>query len=71
MNLIVNVKINTEEDQKLIEAIEERGKEELKLFEAPVIKDLIKFKWTSYACYSQYLGFTMHMFYILSLTIYI
>ena len=43
----------------------------MSIFEAQTIKDLIQYKWEKYACYSHYLGFAMHIFYILTLTLYI
>lgn len=37
--------------------------EELELFECDAMKDLIEFKWTSYARAIHYIGFSMHMMY--------
>ena len=37
--------------------------EELELFECHAMKDLIEFKWTSYARSIHYIGFSMHMMY--------
>lgn len=55
----------------LLESILEQGDFELEIFESEAIKDLIDFKWDQYGYLVHYFGAGMHLFYIISLTIYI
>jgi hypothetical protein len=43
----------------------------MSLFESQAIKDVIEYKWETYAHHQHYFGFAMHIFYIATITLYI
>ena len=45
--------------------------DELEMFEAEAMKDVIEFKWTMYGRKHHFLGMAMHMFYTLMIAIYV
>ena len=69
INLLLDVK--TADDESLIKTLEDCSETTLQVFSSTPVIDLIDFKWENYAKYSHYLGFAMHVFYILLLTVFI
>lgn len=57
--------------KELLESMQEQGDFELEIFESEAIKDLLEFKWNYYGYFVHYFGASMHIFFILSLTVYI
>lgn len=58
-----------EDDGRIIAALAQS--EEMDIFNCPAVKELIQFKWQSYARAKQCLGATIHVCYILTLIAYI
>lgn len=60
-----------EASKELLESLQTQGEIELEIFDSEAIIDLVEFKWNYYGYFVHYLGASMHIFFILSLTIYI
>lgn len=75
VNLLPSVIYNDETGEvrtgELLESIQDQGENELEIFEAKVIQDLIDYKWNNYAYFLHYLGAGMHLFYIIAVTYYV
>jgi hypothetical protein len=65
--------LKQEKEESIIKAFEDAASKngELDVFAHESVKNMIKFKWESYAYKNHYLGFLMHIQYILCMALYI
>ena len=70
LNLLPFIKSNGTQES-FTQLCQEKKESELMIFQSQALKDLIIFKWESYAYFLHYLGAIMHFFYIFTMTLYI
>jgi len=61
--------MNESEDGTIMNAV--ANSDELRIFETDMIKEMIDYKWTSFARNIHYLGAFMHLLYIITLILYV
>jgi len=69
--LLPDVYTDKDDGGSFIKQTEECGGDEMEIFQAAVVKDLINFKWDTFAFQVHYMGAMMHFIYIGCLSVYI
>ena len=71
LNLLPDLQPDKLDGQSFMKQSEEAGSDDVEIFGAEAMRDLIDFKWDTYAFYIHYMGAMMHLVYIGCLSIYI